>query len=31
MKYDYAGLISVHVEQKALVEVKRLYLTRLGR
>ena len=31
MKCDYAGLISVHVGQQALLEVKRLYLTRLGR
>ena len=31
MKCDYVGLISVHVEQQALLEVKRLYLTNLGR
>ena len=31
MKYDYADLISVHVEEQALVEIKRLYLTSLGR
>ena len=31
MKSDYADLILVHVEQQALAEVKRLYLTSLGR
>ena len=31
MKCDCAGLTSVHVELQALFEVKRRYLTRLGR
>ena len=31
MKRDYAGLISVHVEQQALLEIKHFYLASLGR